>query len=51
MELDKSYIPARYPDAHPSGSPHRRYTRGEAERLVSHSDRIVKFCEDLLSAL
>lgn len=49
LELDKAYIPARYPDAHPSGSPRRRYTRAEAERLVAHADRIVRFCEDLLS--
>jgi HEPN domain-containing protein len=26
LELDKAYIPARYPNAHPSGSPRRRYT-------------------------
>lgn len=50
LELDKAYIPARYPDAHPSGSPRRRYTRAEAERLVAHADRIVGFCEGLLSA-
>lgn len=27
LELDKSYILARYPDAHPSGYPGGRYTR------------------------
>lgn len=51
LELDKAYIPARYPDAHPSGSPRRRYTRTEAERLVNHADNIVRFCEGLLSTL
>jgi HEPN domain-containing protein len=50
LELDKAYIPARYPDAHPSGSPTKRYTRAEAERLVAHADQIVRFCEGLLSA-
>lgn len=49
LELDKAYIPARDPDAHPSGSPRRRYTRGEAERLVRHAEAIVGFCEGLLS--
>lgn len=49
LELDKAYIPSRYPDAHPSGSPRRRYTRGEAERLVEHAQSIVQFCENLLS--
>jgi len=50
LELDKAYIPARYPDAHPSGSPRRRYIRVEAERLVQHADRIVQWCAGLLPA-
>lgn len=49
LELDKAYIPARYPDALPSGSPRRRYTRNEAERMVAHAGQIVRFCEGLLS--
>jgi HEPN domain-containing protein len=51
LELDKAYIPARYPNAHPAGSPRRRYTRTEAERLVTYADKIVRFCADILSAL
>ena len=51
LELDKAYIPTRYPDAHPSGSPRRRYTLSEAERLVAYADQIVGFCARLLSAL
>ena len=51
LELDKSYIPARYPNAHPSGSPRRRYTRTEAERMVTHAERIVEFCQSLLPSL
>jgi HEPN domain-containing protein len=50
LELDKAYIPARYPDAHPSGSPRTRYTRTEAERMVAHAERILGFSESLLSA-
>jgi HEPN domain-containing protein len=50
LELDKVYIPARYPDAHPSSSPRRRYTRTEAERLVQHAERIVEWCAGLLPA-
>ena len=48
-ELDKAYIPARYPDAHPSGSPRRRYTETEATRLVDHAEAVVIFCEGVLS--
>ena len=51
LELDKTYISARYPDAHPSGAPRTRYTRGEAERMVSHAQTIVEFCESRLSAI
>jgi len=51
LELDKAYIPARCPNAHPTGSPRTRYTRTEGERMLAHADRIVKFCEDLLSRI
>ncbi len=48
-ELDKTYIPARYPDAHPQGSPRRQYTHTEAQRMIAHAERIIEFCEGLLS--
>jgi HEPN domain-containing protein len=51
LELDKTYIPARCPNAHPSGSPRRRYTRSEAERMVAHAEQIIWFCKDLLSTI
>jgi len=48
LELDKAYIPTRYPNAHPSGAPGARYTRREAVRLIKHAERIVEFCKGLL---
>lgn len=51
LELDKAYIPTRYPNAHPAGSPRRRYTRAEAERLIGYADEIIRLCQDLLSSL
>ena len=51
LELDKAYIPTRYPDAHATGSPRRRYTKSEAERLVDHADEILRFCQSLLSSI
>jgi HEPN domain-containing protein len=51
LELDKVYIPARYPDAHPSGSPRRRYIRTEAQRMVTYADKIIQFSQGLLSSL
>lgn len=49
FELDKAYIPARYPNAHPSGSPYGRYTNGEAKRLIQYAENIIRFCEGFLS--
>jgi len=51
LELDKAYIPTRYPDAHPSGFPQSRYTKEEARRLISYAEQIVRFCESLLSEI
>ena len=51
LELDKAYIPTRYPNAHPSGSPRTRYTEEEAKRLIAHAERIVRFCAGLLSRI
>lgn len=49
LELDKVYITARYPNAHPSGSPRKRYTKNEAQRVVEYATRIINFCKGLLS--
>jgi len=49
LELDKAYIPTRYPNAHPSGSPKNRYTREEATRLVKYAEEIFEFCSRILS--
>lgn len=49
LELDKAYIPTRYPNAHPAGAPRSRYTRTEATRLIQHASEILAFCSRLLS--
>jgi len=51
LELDKAYIPTRYPNAHPSGSPRSRYTKEESRRLIGYAEKIVQFCSDLLSEI
>lgn len=48
LELDKAYIPTRYPNAHPSGAPRGRYTEREATRLIGYAEEIVEFCARLL---
>ena len=47
-ELDKHYIPARYPNSHPQGAPFEYYTQGEADRAVSNAKKIITFCSDFL---
>lgn len=49
LRLDKAYIPTRYPNMHPSGSPSTRYTRREAEGLIEDAKKILRYCKDHLS--
>lgn len=51
LELDKAYIPTRYPNAHPTGAPRTRYTKAEAVRLIDYAGQILEFCSDLLSKI
>lgn len=51
LELDKAYIPTRYPNAHPSGAARNRYTQEEAQRLINYAEHILKFCSGLLSQM
>ena len=41
--LERHYIPTRYPDAYPSGSPFEFYDQGEAERAISSAGRLLDF--------
>ena len=50
LELDKAYIPTRYPNAYPSGTP-GDITADEAGRLITHAEAILAFCQDLLSKI
>lgn len=44
-ELDKNYIPTRYPDAIQEGAPFEVYTKGEAEGAIKHAQSIIEFCK------
>jgi len=48
-ELDKHYIPPRYPNSYPQGAPYEYYTRDEADRAIRLAECIVTFCEGLLA--
>lgn len=46
--LERHYIPSRYPDAYPSGSPYQFYERGDAERALAQAQRILSFVEEAM---
>ena len=43
-ELDRHYVPARYPDAYPSGAPFQYYSEKDSERAIAHAGEIDRFC-------
>jgi len=45
-ELDKHYIPSRYPNSHPEGAPLDYYTVSEARRAVEGAETIIEFCRN-----
>jgi HEPN domain-containing protein len=48
-ELDKHYIPTRYPNGFERGAPTDFYTRAEAERAINQAETIVEFCRHKIS--
>jgi len=44
-EIDKHYIPSRYPNFHPEGAPLDYYTKEEAKRAVKYAEEIIEFCK------
>jgi len=49
-ELDKHYIPTRYPNFHPEGAPADYYTRADAERAVKYAEEIVEYVRQVVQA-
>jgi HEPN domain-containing protein len=43
-ELDKHYIPSRYPSGFERGAPMDFYTRHEAERAIENAEAIIGHC-------
>ncbi|MEM3439327.1 MAG: HEPN domain-containing protein [Candidatus Bathyarchaeia archaeon] len=41
--LDRFYIPTRYPNAWPSGAPHKHYTRDDAEVALKYAKDVMDF--------
>jgi HEPN domain-containing protein len=47
--LDKYYVPTRYPNGFESGSPYEYFSRKDAEDAIFYSRRIVEFCKSILA--
>ena len=41
--LDNFYIPARYPNSHPSGAPFEHYGSLQSEQGIRYADEIITF--------
>ena len=48
-QLDRHYIPARYPNAYAEGAPCQYYARGDAEEAIADAEQIFQFCERQLA--
>lgn len=46
-ELDRHYVPARYPNGFETGYPAQYFAESDAKRAIAHAERILRFCEDL----
>ncbi len=42
-ELDRHYIPSRYPNAHPAGTPHEAYDEAAARRALEAAEGVVEY--------
>lgn len=47
-ELDRHYIPSRYPDALPSGAPHEAYDRETSERAIEIAEKVVEYARKFM---
>lgn len=48
VDLDRYYIPSRYPNGWAAGSPADYFTDEDAKAAIGHSEAILWFCEGVL---
>ncbi|QGA53756.1 HEPN domain-containing protein [Sulfolobus sp. E5-1-F] len=48
QELDKHYIPSRYPDAYAEGAPADYYNKSDAERCISCAKKILSWVKSIV---
>ncbi len=42
-ELDRHYIPSRYPNAHPAGTPHEAYDENTSRRAIECAKKVIEY--------
>jgi len=47
-ELDRHYIPSRYPNAHPAGTPHEAYDESTSLKAVEAAERLISFARKFI---
>ncbi|MFQ6072421.1 MAG: HEPN domain-containing protein [Methanosarcinales archaeon] len=50
-ELDRHYIPPRYPNAFPSGAPYEYYNKEDAEKCINYAESILNEVKKLMRNL
>ena len=48
-QLDKHYVPTRYPDGFERGSPCEYFDDKDADDAIGSAGRIIRFCESVLA--
>lgn len=49
QNLDRFYIPARYPNGFDIGKPADYYSEDDAKGAIAHANQIIRFCESHIS--
>lgn len=47
--LDNFYVPTRYPNSHPEGSPFEHYGPLQSEEAIQYASEILKFVRDQMA--
>lgn len=51
IRLARHYLPSRYPDALPGGTPRRRYTPSDAKEAIADAETVLQAVDDAIGAL
>lgn len=46
--LDRHYIPSRYPNAHPAGTPHEAYDKDTSHGAIEAAGKILEFTKEVV---